>query len=278
MTTVTASPSSAVAAPAHVRFRTLVRAEWIALTSLRGTYASWIIGTLLVILPAAGMAAIFGYEFLRSGSDPALAQALPSTSSLAMNGAIFAVAVATIVGAAAYAKEHSTGSLRSQLAASPRRFPLLAAKATVVAASVFVASVVAFALAVAAAAAVSSLFGIAVSVDDPILEIVVPLLGGGLFTASVAVFAIGLAAILRSETWAVTLALVFLFVVPMILVQLPWEWATQISDVLLGTTGQSLTMVRTEITGDLLVDALLTLGWAAVAFFGGAAVMSRRDA
>lgn len=278
MTTVTASPSSAVAAPVHVRFRTLVRAEWIALTSLRGTYASWIIGTLLVILPAAGMATIFGYDFLRSGSDPALAQALPSTSSLAMNGAIFAVAVATIVGAAAYAKEHSTGSLRSQLAASPRRFPLLAAKATVVAASVFVASVVAFALAVAAAAAVSSLFGIAVSVDDPILEIVVPLLGGGLFTASVAVFAIGLAAILRSETWAVTLALVFLFVVPMILVQLPWEWATQISDVLLGTTGQSLTMVRTEITGDLLVDALLTLGWAAVAFFGGAAVMSRRDA
>ncbi|WP_156760420.1 ABC transporter permease subunit [Microbacterium karelineae] len=283
MTTVTApAPSPAARAagpsPARVRFSTLLKAEWISLSSLRGTTVALVIGTALVLLPAIAMSLIFGFEYVDAGGGPAAQAMLPSATSLAMNGAMFAIAVATIVGAAAYAKEHSTGSLRTQLAASPRRAAMLAAKTVVVGASVFVASAIAFALALVVGAVIMSTFGISMTFGDPLLEIVLPILGGALFTACVAVFSIGVAAILRSETWAVTLALVFLFLVPTILMQLPWEWATQIGDVLLGTTGQTLTVVHAEITGELVADVLITIGWAAVAFFGGAAVATRKDA
>lgn len=282
MTSATATPVPTAAArrtaPGRVTFGSLVRAEWISLTSLRSTLFSWIIGTVLVILPAGAFAAVYGAQYTDSGQDPAMLEWLPSVGDISMNGFFFAIAMAVVIGSAAFAKEHTTGSLRTVLSAAPKRFGVISAKALVVATATFVATLVAFALAFAAAWFVGGAFGLPTGIDDAVLGAIMPIVGAGIFAAATAVFTLGVAAMLRSETWAVTSALFFVFILPMILATLPWTWGAEVSDVLLGTTGQNLVVAHPAITGELVVDLVLTIAWGAVAFFGGAAVMKRRDA
>jgi len=282
MTTATTTAPSAAPAPrqatSRVTFGSLVRAEWIALSSLRGNLISWIIGTVLVILPAGAFAAVYGAQYSDSGQDPTMLEWLPSVGEISMNGFFFAIAMAVVIGSAAFAKEHTTGSLRTVLSAAPKRFGVISAKALVVATATFAATLVAFALAFAAAWIVGGAFGLPTGVDDVVFGAILPMVGVGIFAAATAVFTLGVAAMLRSETWAVTSALVFVFILPMILATLPWSWGPAVSDVLLGTTGQNLAVAHTAITGELVLDLVLTIAWGAVAFFGGAAVMNRRDA
>lgn len=278
MTTTTATAAAPRQTAHRVSAGSLVKAEWISLASLRGNKLSWMIGTALVVLPAAAFAAIYGAQFTDSGQDPAMLEWMPGIGQISMNGYFFAIAMAVIIGSSAYAKEHSTGSLRTLLSAAPKRFGVMSAKALVVIIATFVATVVAFALALAAAWIVGGLFGLPTGIDDVLLSVVLPIIGAGIFAASTAAFTLGVAALLRSETWAVTASLVFIFIMPMILVSLPWSWGADVADVLLGTTGQNLLLEQSTLTGDLLLDLVLTLGWGAVAFFGGAAVVKRRDA
>lgn len=272
-----AAPAARAASPVRTTFGGLVRAEWIGLTSLRGTIASLIIGMALVVLPAAGIAVMYGVQYRQTG-DETMLQWIPSAAGLGFGGVFFAVAVAVLIGTGIYAKEHATGALRTQLAASPRRVSTLTAKALVVAIAVFCATVVAVLLATAAAAVVLPLFDLPVGIDDLAAEVILPAVGAGVFATSAAVFSLGVAAILRSETWTTTLTIVFLFVFPMVLLNLPWEWAASLSEILLGTTGQSLAATPLEVTGELGIDLALTIAWALAAFAGGAIAMRRRDA
>lgn len=281
MTTAVTSPGTATRIPtSHVSFGSLLRAEWIGLTSLRGTYAALIVGFALILLPAAAFSLVYGIDF--AGASAAEQQEMlawiPPAGTLAVNGAMFSVVVATIVGASIFAKEHSTGSLRTQLSAAPRRLPMFTAKAAVVIVATLVASLVAFALAFALAAVVYGAFEIPLALDDALVGVVVPIVGAALFTACTALFALGIAGLLRSETWTVTLVIAFLFVVPTILMTLPWAWGAEVSELLLGTTGQSLAFAANGLDAAYWTDLALTVGWAAVAFFGGAAITNRRDA
>ncbi|HJB63668.1 MAG TPA: ABC transporter permease [Candidatus Microbacterium pullistercoris] len=281
MTTAVTSPVTATrTSTSHVSFGSLLRAEWIGLTSLRGTYAALIVGFALILLPAAAFSLVYGIDF--AGASTAEQQEMlawiPPVRMLAVNGAMFSVVVATIVGASIFAKEHSTGSLRTQLSAAPRRLPMFTAKATVVTVATFIASLVAFALAFALGVVVYGAFEIPLALDDALVSVVVPIVGAALFTACTALFALGIAGLLRSETWTVTLVIAFLFVVPMILMSLPWAWGADVSDLLLGTTGQSLAFAANGLDPAYWTDLALTVGWAAIAFFGSAAMMNRRDA
>lgn len=281
MTTAVASSTTtnSTSAP-RVTFGSLVRTEWIALSSLRGTLTALLIGTALVVLPAAAFALVYGLDFASAtGAERTeMMSWIPGAGAIATNGVMFSVVVATIVGSSLFAKEHTTGSLRTQLSASPRRIPMFAAKAIVVTISTYVAALVAFAISFAATAAIYAIFEMPMALDDVVLDAVLPVAGAALFTASVALFALGIAGILRSDTWTITLALAFLFVIPTLLMTLPWEWAPEVADTLLGTTGHTLAVPQAEIGGDFLRDLALTVGWAAAAFFGGAAIMNRRDA
>ena len=274
--TTTIAPTAPQQATHRVSAGSLLKAEWISIASLRSNKLSWIIGTALVVLPAAAFAAIYGAQFTDSGQDPAMLEWLPGVGEIAMNGYFFAIAMAVIIGSSVYAKEHSTGSLRTLLSAAPKRFGVMAAKAAVVIAATFIATVVAFVLALAAAWIVGELFGLPTNVDDVLFGVVLPILGAGVFAASTAAFTLGIAALLRSETWAVTASLVFVFILPMILATLPWSWGADVADVLLGTTGQNLLLAHGALSGDLLLDLVLTLAWGAAAFGGGAAVAAPR--
>ncbi|WP_029150708.1 hypothetical protein [Microbacterium indicum] len=264
---------------ARVSFPSLLRAEWISLSSVRGNVAALIIGVALTILPGAAFALIYAIQFRDAGIDASAAAGIvPTVPAMGLNGLICAVAVAVVVGAAAYAKEHATGSLRTQLAASPRRLAMLSAKVAVVGSAIFVAALVAFLLTFAIVAGLYVAFGIPAEFGSFGLEVAAPILGAALATTLVGLFSLGAAALLRSETWAVTLTFVFLFVLPIILMQMPWEWAAQLSDALFGTTVMNLTATGAGFTSEYLTDLVLSVAWAGVALAGGAAVLTRRDA
>jgi ABC-2 type transport system permease protein len=279
MTTTLAAPAARTTTiHARTSFASMMKAEWISLTSLRGNTIALVIGALLVIAPAAGFALLYGKDVHDAGGDLSQVPWVPSIASLSGQGIMFAIAVAALVGAASIAKEHSTGSLRTVLTAAPRRFTLIAAKATVVAATVFVSAIIVLALAFLAALAVGSIYGLPVGIENAFFDLVLPILGGGVFAAATAVFALGLGALLRSETWAVTLSLVVLYVRPVIVMSLPWSWAHDVYDVLLFNTGSTLAGSIDAFTSGYFRDLIITLAWAGVAFFGGAAVMNRKDA
>lgn len=279
MTTTLAAPAAhTTTLPARTSFASMMKAEWISLSSLRGNVIALIIGVFLVVAPAAGFAFLYGKDVQDAGGDLSQVPWAPSIVNLSGQGLMFAIAVAALVGAAAIAKEHSTGSLRTTLTAAPRRFTLIAAKATVVAVTVFVSAVVALLLAFLAALAVGSIFGLPVGIESGFYDLVVPVIGGGIFSAATAVFALGLGALLRSETWAVTFSLIVLYVLPIIIMTLPWPWAHDVYDVMLFNTGSTISSPIDSFTGDYIVDLVVTLAWAGVAFFGGAAVMNRKDA
>lgn len=261
----------------RLSFGGLVRAEWIALTSLRATHWALWIGAALAFGLTAGMALLWASDAAGVG-DPLALERIPPVSNIIVNGYIVAIAVAVVLGAAAYAKEHATGSLRTRLAAAPRRGQSLLAMAVVTGATLFVFSVVGFALCFAACALIYGAFGAPVTLTDPMLDLVLPLLGIGVGTALTAAFSLGVAAMLRSETWAVSLTFVFILVIPTVLFTLPWEWAATASEYVFGTTVQALPGTSAGLTGEYLTDLALTIGWATAAMVGGSIVMNRRDA
>ncbi|WP_261166472.1 hypothetical protein [Microbacterium sp. Marseille-Q6965] len=279
-TLASAAPVHAPHVPAtgsRLTFGGLVKAEWISLTSLRGTHLALWIGAALAFGLTAGMSFIYGLSTTRD-DNPMPIEGVPPLSMAILNGYIVAIAVAVVLGAAAYAKEHATGSLRTQLAAAPRRVPTLGAKAVVVGGTLFVFAAAGFALCLAACAGIYAAFDMPTNVVDAVPELVLPVLGIALGTALAGVFALGLSAMLRSETWSITLTFVFIFVLPTLLYTLPWEWAQRTSEYLLGTTIQELPDTTGGLAGDYLTDLAVTVAWVVAAFVGGALVMHRRDA
>lgn len=276
------APAAPVAAQrsvpsARLTFGGIAKAEWIALLSLRATHWSLWIGAALAFGLTAGMAFLWAFDAASVG-DPRALEGVPPIGSIVVNGYIVAIAVAVVLGAAAYAKENATGSLRTRLAAAPRRGSTLLAMAVVTGTALFVFSVVGFALCALVCALIYGAFGAPVVLADPLFDLILPLLGIGVGTALTGAFSLGIAAMLRSETWAVSLAFAVIFVLPMVLMMLPWQWAATASEYVYGTTVQALPATSAGLTGDYLADVLITVAWAAAMMVGGAIVMKRRDA
>ncbi|MDR6866556.1 ABC-2 type transport system permease protein [Microbacterium resistens] len=270
MTTITPAYRSS-AATARLTFAHVVRAEWLGLHSLRATVTTYVVGGALVLLAIVGMAVAWG--FTGSPDAPKIA---PPIEMLLSYGLVFAQIVGVLIGAAIYAKEHSTGSLRTQLAAAPRRAMTLLAKAVVVAVATFAWALVVFVLAALGAALVFLLFGGELTINaGPLVQAV---LGGALLVALTGVLALGVAALVRSETWAVTLVLAFLLFLPVAIGLLPFEWAPTVNGLLFATASGVLTTPVEVFDGDAIRNVVLTIAWPAAALLGGMAVMTRRDA
>ncbi|MGO1848089.1 MAG: hypothetical protein ACTH0V_04365 [Microbacteriaceae bacterium] len=282
MTTATAQPAAPVQsaarsgshADARITFPHLVRAQWITLSSLRGTLVSLFLGIGL----AVGLAGAFSLMISLSNQMSEGATALPDLTTMGTNTITVALCVAVLVAVSFYAKEHSTGAHRTLLAAAPRRATLIGAKAVVIAVSAFVAAVIALALSFAAVSIVYAGFGNPVLTGSFLDSILLPILGGAFYVAASAVFALGVSVLLRSETWGILLVLVYLLMLPTVLMLLPFDWAPTTAEYLLSSTGSQLAAPFAGFTGELAADLALTLAWPIAALGLGMAVESGRDA
>ena len=253
--------------PARITFGRLVRAETIALFSLRSTY--------VVLLIGGGLS--FAISLLATLAFSASGITEAPFSSFATIGLLFAQIAATMTGAGLYAKEHSSGSLRTQFAAAPRRVRTMLAKATTLFVSVFVLGVALLVISLAASAVVFATTGRTVSLDaGTLLPVVV---GGGAVLALTSVLGLGVAAILRSEALTIAIVLVLLLVVPVLLtLAADQEWARVLSELMFSHTTATLTK-PIDLVGDVLLrDALVSIAWPAAVLAIGATAVARRDA
>ncbi|ASD23322.1 ABC transporter permease [Cryobacterium sp. LW097] len=275
MTTIAPAPVRAfVPSGPGLSFGGELRSEWIKLRTVRSTI--WSYATVIVI--SLGMAALMSAALpTEGGSLPAAVQ----TSMLAQAatfGVFFGQLVVAVLGVLAISGEYSTGMIRSSITAVPRRLPMLAAKAVVLFVCTFVVGLISTLGSYLVAAPILAGKEITASPTDP--DLLLPLLGGALYLALVAVFALGVGAMLRSSAGGISAALGILLLLPIVLSMIPAQWLADLLPYLISNAGLAIFGLNgfTSATFETWQNVLIVLGWVAVSLVGAAVLLKRRDA
>ena len=250
-----------------------LRSEWIKLRTVRSTI--WSYATVIVI--SLGMSAIMSASLDLAGREiPAVEQAT-FLAQPATFGVFFGQLVVAVLGVLAISGEYSTGMIRSSITATPKRLPMLAAKAIVLVVCTFVVGLISTVGSALVAMMMLAGQGITPSLTDP--DLLLPLLGGALYLALVSVFALGVGAILRSSAGGIAAALGIVLLLPIVLSMIPAVWAADLAPYLLSNAG--LASFGLDLGGaglEAWQNILIVLGWVAVSLAGAAVLLKRRDA
>lgn len=287
MNTLTAIPEP-VAAPTgpatpsreRVSFARLLRAEWIKFTTVRSTW--WAFGLVAVVsvglslLQASALA-----SFAQEAAPASVAEANGTAVMVIVFATVLTQLLAVIIGTIMVTGEYSTGMIRSTLTAAPRRVGALLAKALIVATTMFLFSLVVFAIAAVLTGLILPSGMIDLAEPD---SSVMPLLGAALYLAAVSVMGVGIGFVIRNGPGALATGIGLIFVAPILVMFFPatpdFEWVQTAAGYLPSNAGQSLFMGG-PMSGTPLETwpALLTIiAWAVVAIAAGAAVLKGRDA
>ncbi|MFT4234154.1 MAG: ABC transporter permease subunit [Microbacterium sp.] len=275
MTTATLTRRETFSRAPRVNFLHLLKAEWVGITTLRGTWISLAIGTALGIglclLVASGNAA-----FASSDMADEMTIDIPSVFTQSTYASQVLMIIAVLIGVNIFAREHATGSLRTYFAAAPRRGQTVGAKAVVSGLVVFVWSFVVFLLSILAVLPIYAANDWKTGFGDPFSHTLLPVLGCALLMALTTILSLGVATLIRSTAGAIVTVLAYLLLAPTILQLLPFDWAQDVVGVTFTMTGGSLYTVQ-EMTGHVVRDIVLTFAWPTVLLIAGIFVTRRRD-
>jgi hypothetical protein len=185
-----------------------------------------------------------------------------------------------VIGVLVISSEYATGSIRSTLAATPRRLSVLLAKVVVLfAATLVVGELCSF---------VSFFVGQAILRGQHVTSATLSTSGAlrgvllaGLSLALLAVFAMGIGTMLRHTAGSITVYVAILLVLFLLLAALPSNWRNDLSKYLPEVLTNSMRAARGDTDfssfSPLTSTIVLTL-YAVVSMVGGAVLMLRRDA
>ncbi|GAA2195062.1 ABC transporter permease [Micromonospora lupini] len=277
MTAGTLAPRTVtIPADARVTWWRVVHSEWIKFRSLRSSLI--MLAATVVLLAGLGLA--FSTVLATNPPEPGTPSAPGGPSSLdplgaSLGGVNLAQLLIGTLGVLLVAGEYSTGMIRSSLAAVPKRWPVLAAKVTVLATVSLVV--------LAPVAVLTFLGGQRILGEDGISlggeGVLRAVLGAAVYLAGVGVLGMALGALLRNTAGAITSLVALLLVVPGVTSLLPDSWSDAISPYLPSNAGEAV-MSITSSSDQLSPGAGLAVfvGWLVV--FVGAAIVAlrRRDA
>lgn len=269
----------------RLAFSGVIRSEWIKLLSLRSIK----ITLLITVLISLGMSALMAWatqEFFIDQGESALRMYL---LTIATFPATFLALIFGVLGVFAVASEYSSGMILSTLAAVPTRAPVLWAKAIVLTA---ISAITALVL-VAAGLGIAAAFAPDAAAELADAQVISGALGTVAYLALIALFAFGVAALLRSTAGGIAVVAGVTFVLPIgfqVLTMTGWDWVTNVANYLpssLGSTvGQGIHdgsatavdgIADTGGPGFWLALAAL-VAWAAVTLIPAAVALQRRDA
>ncbi|WP_144763557.1 ABC transporter permease [Curtobacterium sp. 9128] len=196
---------------AHLSATRLVRSEWIKLRSIRSTVWCYAI---LVVLTIA-MAVLLGLFVNRGGPDVRGDQANSILVSMNTAGVTFTALVVGVLGVLIITGEYGTGQIRSTFTADPGRVGVVLAKASVLAVTTFLVSVVATWIGVLVAAPLLAGNGVHGDLADP--AVFLPILGSSVYVTLLALLAYGIGLLVRSSAGGIAITLGVLLVLPVIL-------------------------------------------------------------
>lgn len=248
-------------------FFSVFRSEWSKLASLRSTWITAAIASLITIGLSVGLMAQYsgmkGYKaanYLTAGSS-------------------FGQIAVAVLGALLITGEYSSGQIRSSLAAVPRRGRLFAAKAVVVA--IFSALLGLVTVALTYLFSLPILGDKAGSLSNP--EYLGFFWGTAMAFAIIGLMAMSFGYILRSTAGSISLVVVLLFVIqiPLGMASAKWSWAAYAMEILPSTSGAAAAdpynlIVTTKLDYDVVIAA--GYAWAIIPMIIAYFVFSKRDA
>lgn len=216
---VTTSPDVAYG-PHRVAINTL-KAEYWKLRSVRSTL--WTLATVVVAnIAVAALLAIFV-----SGRLNADQRASTDVVRLALGGLHISQVAVGVLGVLIVSSEYSTGLIRATLSAMPRRRLVLVAKMIVLTLVSLIFGIASSFVSFFVFQALRSGTGMSATLSDP--GVLRAVLGGGLYLGVVALFGMGLAAIIRNPAGSIAALLGIMFVPPLLLNLMPGSWQTTLN-------------------------------------------------
>jgi len=293
------APVTALPAPARAHrpgFGGLLLAEWTKIRSVRST--AWTLIIFAVV--SLGLSALITWLTLRAlnnGRHGARAGGIvtdPVSFILGTGLGLGQLAIATL-GVLVITTEYSTGAIRSALLAVPHRYPVILAKAVVLAALVFVAGeIVAFVSffigdalvnghvvtlhGVQAGHVISVNHTITVALSQPgVLRAVV---GTGLYLTVLGLFALAIGGLIRHTAGAIVAVIGMVLVIFPLTGLLPYSWGAHIHTYMPTVAGQLIT--ADQPTAGQLLSPWQGFGvfcaWTVLLLAGAIVLLQRRDA
>jgi len=269
----------------RLTFPRVIRSEWIKLRTLRSTFWTLISAVVLVVGIATLVASAIPdkaalVDRVSAAQRAAVeAQAANFATTAATAGLTFASLIIAVLGVLVISGEFSTGMIRSSFTAVPRRFPVFAAKTLVLFVVAFVVGLISFAASWAVAVPILTSKGYTGDLFSA--DTLWAILGAGAYLGLVAVFALGVGAILKSTAGGIAGALGVLLVLPIIAGLVSGltrtQWVADAEHYLISNAGSGMAGV-TNGTLEPWANVVTVLVWAVVAFVAGSLLLQRRDA
>lgn len=253
-----------------------LRAEW---TKLRTVAEPWLL-LLGLLVVTVGVSAAAGAATSCPGSGCAI-----DPTSIGLTGVLAGQLIVAVFGVQAIGTEYSSGVIITSLIATPRRVGVLVAKAVVVALPVLVVSVAAVFGSAALAGTLLAAAGFTAEHGYPTVSLTTAttlraLAGSALYLTLIALFALGIATLVRSSAAAIGLVLGLLFLFPLLAaVVTDPDWQRHLRQL---APNAGLAVQTTVDLERLPIGPWPGLGvtalWAAAALVAGGLALSRRDA
>ncbi len=257
-------------------FMNTLASEWVKLTTLRSTYVTLGLGSLLSVAMSALVCLAVGSTF--DGWSPER-QAHFAPILMTMTGVVVMLIAASVFGVLTTSGEYSSGMMRLTLTATPRRARVLIAKLSLVTGITLAHGLITSVAMFLAGVAVLGSYGIPVpGLDDPDTQRFV--LGLAAATPLFPVLGMALGVILRSTAGAITAVLGLLWL-PQVFGELLPAWPQEhVMSRFPQSAADSLTgghLVQNAIYPEPMVAAVTIVVWV-LALVGAAHVLvQRRD-
>jgi len=256
-------------------------AEWTKLRTVPSTAWLLLAAVALTVAVGAAVTASVNTSQCRSATE-----CLEDTTKLSLTGVWLGQIAVAVLAVLAMSNEYGTGLIQTTLAANPRRVRLLAAKATVVTATVLAAGAVGVLGSLIAGQAILPGNGFTPAngypplslADEPTLRATV---GTVLYLGLVALFSLGVAAVVRDTAGAIITVLSVLYLFPVMATFVTDErWRERILEIAPTTAGlaiQATTRLDTLPIGPWAGLGVVA-GYAGAAMLLGTAMFAIRDA
>jgi ABC-2 type transport system permease protein len=175
---------------------------------------------LIAVITIVGSGGMLAIGMIARLTDERFAgQEITATPLMFIDSVLWAQVVVAIVAVLAVSNEYTSGQVRLSLLALPTRIPWLGAKAIVLGTAGFLVGAIGSSIALGISAV--ALTGTEVRYEIEFGEAVMLVLRAGLYLAVIAVFVVGVTAVIRHVVAALVAVLAIVFVVPPVLASIP---------------------------------------------------------
>jgi ABC-2 type transport system permease protein len=251
----------------------VIRSEWTKIRSVASTV--WTLSLAVVVTIGLGIliSALSKNEFDNMSREDKLSF---DPTFISFAGMSLGQLAMIVFGVLVVSNEYSTGMIRTSLAAVPQRGTFLASKLAVAAGLAFAVGIVTSFAAFFLGQAM--LGGHSTSIGDPgVLRAVI---GGALYMTLIALFSMGVAAMLRSPMLSLGVLMPFFFLISNILGAV--SATKKVARYLPDQAGSKIMQVVTPVDNDTPYGPwgglAIMVGWVVVALLGGYVLLKKRDA